>query len=95
MTLASLQSAEWVQIRTDDGRVLESYVAGNEDSFPLLFISGTPSAATPHARTLALAAERKLRLQLGHVQQLIAMMTKNNIISVMPADITHREPNRV
>jgi pimeloyl-ACP methyl ester carboxylesterase len=62
MTLASAQSAEWVQIRTDDGRVLESYVAGDEDAFPLLFISGTPSAATPHARTLALAAGRKLRM---------------------------------
>jgi pimeloyl-ACP methyl ester carboxylesterase len=53
---------EWFSVHTPDGRVLEVLSAGDEDAFPLVFHVGTPSAATPFARTTDAAARHGLRL---------------------------------
>jgi pimeloyl-ACP methyl ester carboxylesterase len=52
---------EWLRVETPDGRVLETLVAGPPSGLPLLFHSGTPTAATPWPLLFALAAERGLR----------------------------------
>jgi pimeloyl-ACP methyl ester carboxylesterase len=49
-------------VELDDGRVLELLVAGPESGMPLVFHSGTPSAAVPFAPMIEQAAARGLRL---------------------------------
>jgi pimeloyl-ACP methyl ester carboxylesterase len=52
---------EWLLVETPDHRALETLVAGPPGGLPLLFHSGTPTAATPWPLLFALAAERGLR----------------------------------
>ena len=54
--------AEWFNVATPDGRSLEVLSAGEESAFPLVFHVGTPSAATPFARSIEAAARHGLRL---------------------------------
>jgi pimeloyl-ACP methyl ester carboxylesterase len=42
-------SPTWLAVPTPDGRTLEVLLQGPEDGFPLVFHSGTPSAAAPFA----------------------------------------------
>jgi pimeloyl-ACP methyl ester carboxylesterase len=55
-------ATEWFNVPTPDGRALEVMTAGDEGAFPLVFHHGTPSAATPFARTADAAARNGLRL---------------------------------
>ncbi len=52
---------EWLLVDTPDGRVLETLVAGPTDGLPLLFHSGTPTAATPWPLLFDAAGRRALR----------------------------------
>jgi pimeloyl-ACP methyl ester carboxylesterase len=52
---------EWLRVETPDGRALETLVAGPAGGLPLVFHSGTPSAATPWPLLFDLAAQRGLR----------------------------------
>lgn len=52
---------EWLRLEAADGRALETLVAGPRDGVPLLFHSGTPTAATPWPLLFDAAARRGLR----------------------------------
>lgn len=51
----------WLTVRCPDGRDLEVLLAGPVDGFPLLYHSGTPTAAAPMPELSDAAAERGLR----------------------------------
>lgn len=51
----------WRTVRCPDGRDLEVLVAGPEDGLPLLYHSGTPTAASPLPALTDAATERGLR----------------------------------
>ena len=53
---------DYQEIRTDDGRVLEVLTGGDPDGFPLLFHSGSPSAAVPYGPLDDAARSQALRL---------------------------------
>lgn len=57
-----MTAAEAILVRTPDGRDLEVLTGGDEEGFPLLFHSGSPSAAVHDADIEAAAAEQGLRL---------------------------------
>jgi pimeloyl-ACP methyl ester carboxylesterase len=52
---------EWLRLEAADGRALETLVAGPRDGVPLVFHSGTPTAATPWPLLFDAAAKRGLR----------------------------------
>lgn len=54
-------SHEWLLLETPDGRALETLVAGPAGGTPLLFHSGTPTAATPWPLLFDAATRRGLR----------------------------------
>jgi pimeloyl-ACP methyl ester carboxylesterase len=51
-----------LEIKTDDGRVLEVLTGGDPDGLPWLYCSGTPSAAVPFARIDEAARGQGLRM---------------------------------
>ncbi len=54
-------AAEWVTVTTDDSRRLEVLLQGPSDGFPLLYHSGTPSAAAPYEALAEAAGSQGLR----------------------------------
>ena len=54
-------AAEWVTVMTDDARRLEVLVQGPSDGFPLVYHSGTPSAAAPYEALAEAAGSQGLR----------------------------------
>ena len=56
-----MTSPTWLDVATPDGRSLEVLLDGPEDGFPLVFHSGTPSAAAPFAFLSGAAAAFGLR----------------------------------
>jgi pimeloyl-ACP methyl ester carboxylesterase len=53
---------EWSTVRTPDGRDLEVLLSGDPDGFPLVYISGTPTAIAPYPDLSEAAAEQGLRV---------------------------------
>src|SRR6202023_3916639 len=49
---------EWLRLEATDGRALETLVAGPRDGVPLVFHSGTQTAATPWPLLFDAAAKR-------------------------------------
>ena len=54
--------AERLEVKTDDGRVLEVLTGGDPDGLPWLFHSGSPSAAVPYPTFEDTAARLGLRM---------------------------------
>ena len=52
----------FTEATTSDGRTLEVLTGGAEDGYPLLFHSGTPSAAAPYDRLDEMLVKADLRL---------------------------------
>jgi pimeloyl-ACP methyl ester carboxylesterase len=53
---------EWTTVRTPDGRDLEVLLMGDPGGFPLVYISGTPTAIAPYPDLSEAAAEQGLRV---------------------------------
>jgi pimeloyl-ACP methyl ester carboxylesterase len=53
---------EWTTVRAPDGRELEVLLMGDPHGFPLVYISGTPTAIAPYPDLSEAAAEQGLRV---------------------------------